>query len=393
MDKPINRLEETSSPVYFLDLLRAVAAVLVAFGHVRLLLVVDANRAGHLNLLQKAFYFITSLGSDCVLVFFVLSGFLVGGTVVRDLRLRRWSWHQYIIARVSRIYVVLLPAVFVGVVVDLLGVALLAKTHVYGDPYYAVSLPRSILANITVPIVLGNLLSLQDILVPPVGSNHALWSLTNEVWYYAIFPLFAVCFSPRVTFKVRVLFLAVCLSLLIALPTSIVSLFVVWLMGVGISLLPRVNLPSVFAWALCVVLLLLLAAQSAKLFQGSQFATAGVAALLIYAWLAKPQRPVKAWVGKLWGSLASVSYSLYVFHSPFVVFMAALILRERDRYEPSISGVGVACLVLLASMAYASIMWFLFERQTPRVRRKLSEHFTEGCSVDVAPGPVTNSDR
>jgi peptidoglycan/LPS O-acetylase OafA/YrhL len=74
-------LKDTSASVY-LDALRGIAALLVAFGHVRLMLITDARDLKHLTLLAKFFYFITNLGSSAVMIFFVLSGFLVGSSMV-----------------------------------------------------------------------------------------------------------------------------------------------------------------------------------------------------------------------------------------------------------------------------------------------------------------------
>src|SRR5262249_8689117 len=148
-------------------------------------------RSFDITLVQKAFYFWTNLGSSAVMVFFVLSGFLVGGSVIKALRDERFTWRAYAITRGSRLYTVLVPAVVIGVAIDAFGSNWLGGASPYRVPHYGFMLPDSIAAALTLPIALGNLSFLQEIFVPTVGSNHPLWSLTNEAWYYAAFPFLA----------------------------------------------------------------------------------------------------------------------------------------------------------------------------------------------------------
>ena len=65
-----------------LDLLRAAAALLVMIGHVRNLFFTDYSQVVNCNWLIKSIYFLTGLGHESVIIFFVLSGLLVGGKVV-----------------------------------------------------------------------------------------------------------------------------------------------------------------------------------------------------------------------------------------------------------------------------------------------------------------------
>jgi hypothetical protein len=63
---------------FWLDLARWLAALLVEGGHLRSFVFVDANSAGNVSVLWKPFYYLTGLGHEAVMVFFVLSGFLIG---------------------------------------------------------------------------------------------------------------------------------------------------------------------------------------------------------------------------------------------------------------------------------------------------------------------------
>jgi peptidoglycan/LPS O-acetylase OafA/YrhL len=69
--------------------------------------------------LIAAAYLITGLGHQWVIVFFVLSGYLVGGSVLRSVAVNHWSWRVYLLNRLTRLYAVLIPALVFGGLLDL----------------------------------------------------------------------------------------------------------------------------------------------------------------------------------------------------------------------------------------------------------------------------------
>src|SRR5665647_3965432 len=94
----------------YLDLARFIAALLVALSHLRGFVFVDFYSIDHPSLVWSAFYFATGFGHQAVMAFFVLSGFLVGGTVVSGAEAAQWSWSDYAITRMTRLWIVLHPA-------------------------------------------------------------------------------------------------------------------------------------------------------------------------------------------------------------------------------------------------------------------------------------------
>ena len=50
-----------------------------------------ATAAQSHSLFDQLFYFVTGLGHQCVIAFFALSGFLVGGPALRDIINGRWT--------------------------------------------------------------------------------------------------------------------------------------------------------------------------------------------------------------------------------------------------------------------------------------------------------------
>ena len=67
----------------WLDLIRGCSALLVCLSHLRNAMFVDYSALVHPNMAIKVFYAVTSFGHQAVMVFFVLSGYFVGGAVLR----------------------------------------------------------------------------------------------------------------------------------------------------------------------------------------------------------------------------------------------------------------------------------------------------------------------
>jgi len=115
-----------------LDLMRGLAALMVCAGHLRAFLLVDSAKIQSPGLITKALYFLTGLGHQAVVVFFVLSGFFVGGGIVKAHSQNKWVWKLYAIRRLSRFWIVLLPALLLTLILDLLG------RHLFPDGYNGV---------------------------------------------------------------------------------------------------------------------------------------------------------------------------------------------------------------------------------------------------------------
>jgi len=103
-----------ASPSVHLDALRGFAAFSVLLNHLRDALFVDYQAVARHNPFTSAAYLLSGLGRQWVIVFFVLSGYLVGGSVLRSVGSGKWSWRSYLLARLSRLYVVLLHALLLG---------------------------------------------------------------------------------------------------------------------------------------------------------------------------------------------------------------------------------------------------------------------------------------
>lgn len=96
------KLEQTFSA--FLNAARWIAALAVVSGHARAMVLVNYAETEDKGLINAVGYFITGFGRQAVVVFFVISGFLVRGSVLHDLRAGVFSVKTYVIHRLSRLY-------------------------------------------------------------------------------------------------------------------------------------------------------------------------------------------------------------------------------------------------------------------------------------------------
>jgi peptidoglycan/LPS O-acetylase OafA/YrhL len=314
-DRPGRSL--TSSTARALDTTRWIAAGLVVLYHIRFNVMVDHTAVAADAAppwLVWTWYRITDCGPQAVFWFFVISGFLIGGKVIDDIQHDRFRLGAFLIARVSRLYVVLLPALVLGYGMDLL------RLESFG---LSVDAGSETVASYTPLTIMANLLCLQTIIAPTLGSNLPLWSLACEAWYYLLFPLILLGVMPRQPRRQRLLALLATAAIvgLLAGNPKVLAFFSFWLLGAAVSVCPYVLtrsrlLPTVSAIAAVLVYPTLETSAPMKVL-AMVLVTATFANLLLTIRNAPPQpapRSVGAWNGRL----ASFSYSLYVSHAPLL---------------------------------------------------------------------------
>ena len=347
-------------------------------GHLRSLFFVPLARLSAPSAAVKLAYAVTGLGHHAVLVFFVLSGYLVGGSVLRAARAGRWSWEDYLTRRAARLYVVLVPALLLTTGLDHLGIRYLAGSGLYHlSPEYSYILPFSAADQLGASTFVGNALFLQMIWVPTFGSNGALWSLTNEWWYYLIFPLLAVRTDAR-TKRVVAAVAAACLLWFVG--AEIAAYFVIWLLGVLLAVLPRARITgrrTRIVVTIATLALFSVAAGTAEVHRFGRviddFCVGATFTAFVYTVLAwePPERP-SARVALVWAELAGFSYTLYLVHMPALVLLEALTRRfVPERWRPSLATTGLAFAVGAGVLAYAWSISLLTERRTDVFRRRV----------------------
>jgi peptidoglycan/LPS O-acetylase OafA/YrhL len=374
---------EGRSRVISLDAVRGIAALLVCADHLRSFLVQQSHGLhGLAELAAKVFFFVTSQGGHAVMVFFVLSGYFVAGSVVDARKTCRWRWRKYFIARASRLGVVLIPALILTLIWDWGGRALGGETGYNGAfrEIYGTGPTPSEPANDGAKVFFGNLGFLQTIVVPVYGSNGPLWSLANEGWYYVIFPLVcAVAFAG--TWKGRLGWLAATLILVVFLPLGLLLFFGVWMAGYGawevvrrpqlrrIFTSPFVFLCAMITFIECITVGLMGLPHSNII---SNYIIGISFAVMIPTLVSSD---VKNDISRrLSIMMADFSYTLYLVHYPILAALFFVFFRGRQM-EFGLMSLGVFVLFFIGLLVYASAIWWIFERNTSIIRKFLEKLF------------------
>ncbi len=214
----------------WLDLIRGCSALIVCLGHLRNAILIDYSVLVNPSIIIKAFYAITGFGHQAVMVFFVLSGYFVGGAVLRSGD--KFSWGSYLTSRLTRLWVVLIPCLLitwiVGLIVEHYASGVLSGANY--DVWH--SGPKMGEYSTDFSTFLANIFFMQTIVSPVFGLNGPLWSLANEFWYYMLFPLLAIAIGVIESQKVFFRAIAFIFAMIIAwcLPDNILYGFMIWIM-------------------------------------------------------------------------------------------------------------------------------------------------------------------
>lgn len=359
-----------------LDILRAVAACAVMFGHLRTLFFVDFQHLHSESLPLKALYFLTGFGHQAVMVFFVLSGFLISSTVIRSRVLGNWSWREYAINRATRLYVVLVPGLLLGFFWDSLGSWQFPSKGLYTHPLQGLgnSVP---VQNLNVGTFFGNLFFLQTILCRTFGSNGPLWSLANEFWYYVLFPiaLGAVLAwgSRRVRVAIPLTISAILLGIFLGMDKLIG--FSIWLAGCTLLLCySRFQLRAKsaalisFFFFFALLCATLFASRTIWKDPGINDLAVGFAfTLFLFAVLQSTAGDATPGYSAIAREFAGFSYSLYVLHFPLLLFLRVWLVPS-ERWQPTPEHLLQSAVVAVACLLFAWSVSLVTERKTSEAR-------------------------
>lgn len=340
----------------YLDAVRLAAALVLFIVHAHYLL--PGGMPGLWRLSQ--------LGAEAGTVFFVLSGFVIAHVV----HTRESRATDYLAARFSRLYSVVLPALLATVVLDLAGAALAPDD-------YAASM-QSGAWGIVASLLFAN--EIWFIGIRPL-SNTPFWSLGYEFWYYMIYA--AVCYVPGRDRKC-----AVVLLIGLVCGPKILLLMPVWLLGVAAYAMAgrvRPNRPAAVLLAIVTAGGLAVLATSGAKAQWHAFtlaaldvpahmlgasghvlyrsvfgvlvmlhviAMATVAPLFDMAWRAC-ERPIRA--------VSAYTFAIYLFHFPTLKCLVAAT-------APAGLGKLQAPVVIVAAFAMISVFHVACERLRPALK-------------------------
>ena len=348
--------------------MRAALAVTVAFGHLWGLLIEDYRPTA--SLLARAGYFLAGFAHSAVILFFVLSGYWIARSVTARAE-RGWRWDDYMIDRVARLGIVLVPALMPGGLLDWLGYRVLdLPTHhgLTGAWVFTQDLSQSL----TVRALVGNLLFLQHLIVPPFGSNGPLWSLAFEFWYYLWFPALYLAWRQR-----RPGIALVSLAVTFANP-EIAFGFLSWLCGAALHgaerRWPEQRLPR---WTPLAAGLLCLAALlwgRTGDFGAEDPLEAAAFALFLFT-LLRSDPPRISVLRPLAAYGARASFSLYATHFPLMALAAGWIVGP-TRLAPGREAALAVVAILLSALGAAWLFAEQTEARTGTLRQWMRARFS-----------------
>lgn len=352
-----------------MDATRAVAAIAVVASHARDLVLSDFNGQAA----WSGFYLLTGLGRQAVIIFFVISGFWIAKSVLEGAANSHF-WRDYLVSRLSRLYIVLIPALCLGGLVDYIG------HHQLGLPIYTLSDANSLqegsIDSISLRNFFGNAFYLQRIFFPVFGTNGPLWSLAYEFWFYIWFPaLFLILFR-------RFSILLISLALAFFAP-ALIAYFAIWLIGVSVFVLNRAleqsatiktsslaTMPALFVAMIIFVLCVLISAVDGSYFSEFALALSFGFLLILMLRLDYMMFSPPAWLARF-GSRSS--FSVYIIHFPILVFGFGLARSERLQ----VGAVSTTWVVILTMFAVASgwVFSLFTEAHTKRLQEFISKQF------------------
>ncbi len=217
-----SNLRADSPHSIMISLLRGIAAIEVAAAHLRNEFLPGMREMSDPAPWYLALAFLTGFAHQAVVVFFLISGWLVGGSLWNKYG-KPQALALYAIDRLTRLWTVLVPTFVLMVAIGVVS-GQLDPRKIDFSPDNAYSLT----------VLLANLLGLQTISVPKFGGNYPLWSLANETWYYLLFPLLLLFLKGRAwPYRLATGLIIAVVAALLPLPMTLY--FGIWLLGAAFS--------------------------------------------------------------------------------------------------------------------------------------------------------------
>ncbi|SDD62700.1 Peptidoglycan/LPS O-acetylase OafA/YrhL, contains acyltransferase and SGNH-hydrolase domains [Mucilaginibacter pineti] len=362
----------------FIHILRWSSAFLVIFNHLRSILFKDYGFIKNSNLFTKFFYFITGLGHTSVIVFFVLSGYLIAGSIIKQVKNDTFDLKKYTLNRISRLYAVLFVALLLTVILDHTGIYF-DHIGLYQNKIRTATLGFSIKDRVSIQYFMSSLFMLQGIVLPPLGSNSPLWSLSCEFWYYILFPCIGLSFL-FVKNKSKFIFIPVLifLAVVVMLPFSIVLYFIIWLVGL-IPFYLTLN-KAYYKFFLGFAFIIWLSLK--KIIHLDNFYYDLILALIVAFWLSSFPNFNQASTNfrlKLNEKLSSFSYSMYLVHFPIIMLVLTLIKNSFNTgiwMDPTVNGYLIFFGVFLIVIACSYLIATFTEFKTAEFREWLKKLFS-----------------
>lgn len=306
------------------------------------------------TLLTKIFYAYTRIGHQCVIVFFVLSGLLVGGLSLKKFSEGNLSLKDYFSKRITRIYIVVIPTLIIG-----------------GYLNYITGLTN----NLEIEYFFGNLFHFQTVFSPTYGSNGPLWSLANEFWYYMIFMGVIFYFKKIKNKNVSIIISITTISFFAFIMPNIIAYLIIWIFGLIIPFLinrlPIINdtIYLIFKFLFFPLIIIF------NIYDGyiSDLMFAFYTTILLTYIIIK-NKHVKSYMPLI--RLSKFSFSLYAIHYPVLLYILFLLSKflSFKRYDHfNLENLTGYFLINVIILIFSYVFYLLFEKHTTSLRYYLNK--------------------
>jgi peptidoglycan/LPS O-acetylase OafA/YrhL len=391
--------EAFSTWLNFFRWLAAFAVLITHTENVLLVFVVDLPPSERAYA-HYAYAFLAGFARQAVMMFFVISGFLVGGGLWDEMRKRGTvDLLSYFVKRMVRLWIVIIPTLFVILLFDFAGIVVFdgLRNGIFDSDIFSKLSPVSFLCNAAF---------LQTAACWEYGADGSLWSLYNEFWYYCIWPPMILALLPILSISKRAFCIIGTIVGLIVLTYLQFSgvwfapYMCIWLMGALVSAIEKPFVRSSIVSGLIFVGWLLATRLSIRrgfiehhqfyglivdLVTGATFSNL-LLSLKCSGVLRKP------FGNDLHRRLAGFSFSLYCIHVPILMLYASVLMLFfgiGSRMKPSgvitwiiVMGALVTCVVAAYGFSMTTeaktgqIRRWIFDRLPERLR-PIKLHFVE----------------
>jgi peptidoglycan/LPS O-acetylase OafA/YrhL len=360
-----------SKRLFWIDWLRFLAAFSVVFCHIR---------GGHFveygmldpsskNIVIFLFFAASRLGHEAVVLFFALSGMLVGGKLIERAVSGNLNLTSYFIDRFFRIYVPYFPILLIS--------GLVASKSFDTQNFFV------------------NLAGLQGVYGGVFVWNNSLWSLSYEIWFYILAGAAASFLLPKLpNFKIIGFLIIFILSISIYLKLDPVYFFCFFVS----SFLNLLRLNSLYRYPLliCSVVVCFLLCAISQVSSDSKsielgffknilpdrntltiILCVGFCVLIKAVSMFAPQLYFSKVVEKIGVIAASFSYSLYLSHLPAIYFLTSIgaFSSEKLNVVDFYSVIVMFCKIL-SVFVVSYILYYLFERNTGYLKNQFKYAFS-----------------
>jgi len=355
-----------------LDLVRFIAALAVILGHGVSRFFGPYDSANNAGIFEKLFRVAFSgYGSHGVTIFFILSGLFIGYSVINQIKTNSFSWKSYLSRRIIRLWIVLLPALVLTFILDYVGLKYFYEDAIYsgGNMIGAINGNNSSALDF-----IGNVFFVQTIMVPPFGTNGALWSLANEFWYYVLFPLCLFAFIKRNHFPSLIFFISLCVLVCLMVGSNIYIYFSIWLIGVLAIFIPSNNIlrfKNAIFWSLIGLIISLICLRIAPVFEDKiiERLLVSIPFLIFVLTLTSNDKPILSKVRylRISKSLAGFSYTLYLIHLPILCLIRGAVMGDNSFWAFNFENVFFFMLII----SFIILVSYLFSLVTEAHTNKL----------------------